>query len=408
MKKHYGYGGRGIRRHICLTLCLAMLVSLCTSLPVVGAEGEETDTSGFYTFRVTDGTASIVKCDTSASGAITVPSELGGYPVTKIEPTAFKDCTGITSLVLPEGIEEIGLYAFQECNSLTEMTIPDSVTTMGLNPFVLCESLQSIVVSETHPLYSSVDGVLYNKDKTTLISCPGGKEGTFTVPEGVVKIEGSAFAGCHAINEIHFPDTLQELGEVVFMGCSSLKSIEIPDGIAVIRRFSFWDCTSLTEVVLPDSVTVIADNAFWNCSSLEEITIPKNVTAISPSAFQDCQVLEIIYFEGDAPSIHDNSLPLENNLTCYIPYGNTTYEALKEQFPEINWVERLRLGDINGDKTINFQDVQLVLQHEAGIITLSPEQLKASDVNGDGKTDFQDAQLILQYDAGIIDSLEVR
>lgn len=123
--------------------------------------------------------------------SITIPEG-----VTSIEEQTFYSCYSLTSVTIPESVTSIGLGVFADCYSLTSVNIPESVTSIGDEAFYGCSSLTAIDVSPDNSSYCSVDGILYNKDKTTLYVCPGGKTGQITIPEGVTSIESSAFYGC--------------------------------------------------------------------------------------------------------------------------------------------------------------------------------------------------------------------
>jgi hypothetical protein len=140
-------------------------------------------------------------------------------------------------------------------------------------------------VDPLNPAYSSLDGVLFNKSQTELIQCPGGKTGTYNIPNSVTSI-----------------------GEWAFSGCTSLTSVTIGNGVTSIRWWAFGGCTSLTSVTIPDSVTIIWDNAFSGCSSLTSVTIPDSVTSIGTYALSGCTSLKGVYFEGRPPSLCYNVL----------------------------------------------------------------------------------------------------
>ena len=205
--------------------------------------------------------------------------------VTSIGDYAFYDCSSLTSITIPEGVTSIGYWAFSDCSSLTSITIPEGVTSIGNWAFYGCTSLTGIWVGKCNPNYSNDEkGVLYNKEKTRLIQCPGGLSGTYAIPDSVTSI-----------------------GDYAFYGCSSLTSIIIPDSVTSIGNRAFMDCTSLTSVTIPDGVTSIGDYAFSGCSSLTSITIPKRVTSIGDKAFGSCNSLKVVAFLGEKPSINSSA-----------------------------------------------------------------------------------------------------
>ncbi len=215
--------------------------------------------------------------------------------VQEIEGYAFSDCTNLTSVVIGDGVQEIGGRAFSSCDNLTSIDIPNSVQTIGdwafayctnltsviisdsvqtIDNYVFrdCDNLTSITVSETNEYYTSVDGNLYNKDKTTLIQYAIGKTQTsFTIPDSVQTIGGSAFASCTNLTSVIIPDSVQEIGGSAFSSCDNLMSVTIPDSVQTIGSYAFASCTNLTSVVIGDSVQEIGIGAFYICGNLTSV-----------------------------------------------------------------------------------------------------------------------------------------
>jgi len=202
---------------------------------------------------------------------------------------AFSGCAELTSISIPDSVTVIGNYAFG--NGLTSITIPRSLTDLSSLAFYRCESLTSISVDASNPNYSSEDGVLFNKDKTTLIRYPQRKTGTYVIQSGVLNICDSAFKGCKSLTDITIPDSVTVIGHNAFYGCESLTSVTIPNGVTTIEEDTFEGCTSLINVTMPNSITEIGFCAFAGCASLESVTIPSNVTSISSQVFSGCKSL---------------------------------------------------------------------------------------------------------------------
>jgi hypothetical protein len=204
------------------------------------------------------------------------------------------------SYTIPEGVTWIGNYAFNNCTNLTSITIPNSVINIGNDAFEGCSSLTSINVDEDNESLSSLDGVLFNKNKTILLCYSQGKEGIYTIPEGVKWIESSAFDGCSSLTSITIPEGVTWIGSSAFYNCSNLTSIIIPNSVTSIESSAFANCTSLISITLPNSVTSIGWRAFLGCSSLISITIPDSVTSIGDSAFVNCSSLISITFAEES------------------------------------------------------------------------------------------------------------
>jgi hypothetical protein len=187
------------------------------------------------------------------------------------------------------------------------VTIPNSVTSIGNSAFSGCKGLTSINVASDNSNYCSVDGVLFNKDKTTLIQYPGGKQGAYTIPNSVTSIGDYAFPGCSGLTSIDIPNSVTSIGDYAFPGCSGLTSVTIPNSVTSIGEYAFEDCRSLTSVTIGNSVTSIGEYAFDGCSGLTSVTIPNSVTSIGDYAFSECTGLISVTIPNSVTSIGEGA-----------------------------------------------------------------------------------------------------
>ncbi|MDR1028226.1 MAG: leucine-rich repeat protein [Clostridiales Family XIII bacterium] len=352
-----------------------------TSVTALGAvraadaemDGVYTNTAGFK-YTVSGNEATITGYE-GTDGAITIPDFVAGsgteeiIPVTAIGDRAFQgNASTITSVVIPEGVTSIGDWAFFYYTPLTAVTLPDSLTNIGFAAFQLtsleevaipknvtsignwafdqCLPLASITVEPENPSYTDDDGILFNKDKTTLMKYPPAKAGTeYSIPSGVTYIDLGAVRSCTNLTEITIPESVTNIGDYAFDRNTNLNSIEIPSGVTTVGNYAFslcpaltsieipanvktlgyrafqedtglvevailgnteeigaatfYGCASLSSIRMPKSVTSIGDLAFWKCASLVSVEIPAGVKNIGNNAFRDCDKLaEVMIPEG--------------------------------------------------------------------------------------------------------------
>ena len=261
---------------------LAAIFTLAfATLSLTGCPNDpDTGTPGLEFTLINGDTEYSVRAGTVDSGAVIIPANYKGKPVT-----------------------EIGDNAFYYKTKITRITIPASVTSISGSAFSSCSSLTSINVDSGNPHYTSKGGILYNKTKTSVIAAPGAISGAVTILESVTEIGGYAFYHCSSLTEITIPAGVTDIGKSAFSSCRSLTSITIPAGVTSISYGTFWNCSRLTEITIPEGVTSIGDNAFYNCSRLTEITIPSGVTSIGSGAFLGCGSLTNITIPAGVTTI---------------------------------------------------------------------------------------------------------
>ena len=329
------------------------------------ADGMDTEyVDGYYRYTVENGAATIVRCNNSVSGDITLPTKLGGYPVKGVARIAFLNCENITGITISENITKI-----------------ESLTFGGLR------SLKSITVSSKNPAYMSKDGVLYKGEMRELIQYPiANKRSSFVIPDGVdivadgafmcsvnltnitipnsvTEIGVGAFSYCTGITDIAIPDSVMTFGARgfgMFCGCENLKSITIGKGIKNIVPGAFNDCNNLSDITvspennnfsskdgvlfnkdktelikypvgnqrtvysIPNTVKTIGYSAFHESVNLTDITVPNSVTSIGDRAFAGCTGLTSVTLGNGVTSIEDEAFCDCSGLTSITIPGSVT------------------------------------------------------------------------------------
>ncbi len=246
------------------------------------------------------------------------------YGITSISDNAFEHFHNLASVTIPDSVVSIGEWAFSGCASLPSITLPASVTQIGDNAFFQCDSLQYIYVDDANQHFSSINGVLHNKDATVLIYCPDAYLGDYTISSNVITIGEEAFRDCEKLSSVTIPNSVTSIEHAAFLGCDGLTSVVIPDNVTFIDTFAFYSCTNLCSVSISDSISTISDYTFAHCTGLTSVTIPNSIISVGDYAFADCTVLTSITIPDSVTSIGNKafdgctaltSVTLSNSIT---------------------------------------------------------------------------------------------
>ena len=328
--------------------------------------GEEVEKISDYAFTDCSGLTSIIIPNSVTSigydafkGCSGLTSIIIPNSVTSIEPHAFWGCSGLTSVTIGNSITSIRIGFFWGCSGLTSVTIGNSVASIDNSAFADCGSLTSIDVNADNTSYSSIDGALYNKDKTKLVLYPEGKTGVFVIPENVTSIGIDAFQYCSNLTSIDvdaantsylsidgvlyskdemilvrcpqvktgvfaIPENVTSIGIGAFRSCEGLTSITIPNSVVGIENGAFYGCLGLTSITVGSSVESIGNMAFAQCRNLTSITIGKSVTSIKWNVFEGCSGLTEMTVEAiNPPSVDFGSFNIVNRtIPVYVPQAS--------------------------------------------------------------------------------------
>ena len=307
------------------------------------ADGFKESDKIFARWGLTNGTEGLTYSGQTCTGIgaateseIEIASYHNGDPVLYIAIGAFRDCTALTSVKIPNTVEDIGRDAFHGCTALKSIIIPESVTDIHNSAFYGCKSLESITMSNIKKYVGDIgNNTFYGCEALKSITIPYGAtylgDCTFkgcssltsvTIPDSVTTIYSNSFDGCTSLTNITIPDSVIRINSNAFRNCKALTSITIPGGVKTIGSYTFYGCTALTDVTISEGVEFIDYYAFESCSSLTSITIPASVTNFSPRVFLNCGRLKTVIFKGTPTSIA--SAVFENcaSLTdIYVPWS---------------------------------------------------------------------------------------
>ena len=264
------------------------------SMVSVQAYGFEVDGINYGT---SSDTSVYVAQNAKYSGAVVIPATVDWkgktYTVTAIGSYAFQNCSGLTSVTIPNSVTSIEYSAFYNCSGLTSVTIPNSVTSIGSSAFSECSGLTSVTIPNS---VTSIGSYAFQ-------NCSGLT--SVTIPNSVTSIGSYAFQNCSGLTSVTIPNSVTSIEYFAFYNCSGLTSVTIPNSVTTIESYAFYNCSGLTSVVIPNSVTSIGSYAFSDCSGLTSVTIPNSVTTIGSRAFSNCSGLTSVTFPASVTYIGD-------------------------------------------------------------------------------------------------------
>ena len=277
--------------------------------------------------------------------------------VKKIGEQAFEYCTGLSSIDIPNSVEIIFNHAFMFCSNISSLNIPASVTYIGVHVFAGCYSLTSITADAGNPAYTSLDGVLFSKDMTTIVACPGGKEGSYFIPESVKTIDYSAFSYCKKLTSVIIPESVAFIGVSAFTNCESMISIIIPPKVTSIPYNTFNYCINMISVTIPASVAVIGESAFGLCNSLSEIInynpepqfIEQN--AFDEEIFTSCK----LFVPAEAENAYRNAEVWSEFMQIIALNTYITIEFNKNEIYMLNGATTQILATVTGSETVEWK-----------------------------------------------------
>jgi hypothetical protein len=185
-----------------------------------------------------------------------------------------------------------------------------------------------------------------NKSQSTIVLCPPGKSGAFSIPDGIAVVGASAFAGCYGLTQVTIPESVTDISNTAFYYCTGLTSVRFGREVVSIGSEAFEYCTNLVELLIPNSVTTIGSFAFFNCSKLIRVFVGSGLAQISYGAFEQCSRLQEMYFAGNAPTVDNNYIFYGDPAIAYYFAGTTGWGSTLANIPAVLWNPQMQTSGL--------------------------------------------------------------
>ena len=305
------------------------------------------------------------------SGSDGTDTNTSNYPSNTLPTFSFYKSTGNTTLKtikLPNTVTSIGFWAFNKCTGLNNITLGNSLSSIN-GAFGQCSGVTNFSVQADNNNFVAIDGVLYNKDITSIVLYPQGKSGNFIMPSSIVNMVHGAFYNCSGLTgSLTIPNDVTSISSNDFYGCSGLTSIIIPNSVTTIGSWAFTYCSSLTSIIIPNTVTSIGSSAFRDCTNLTSVYIGNSVSSIGDVAFMNCtKINHITVICNNPPTILANTfMGVAKNILLEVPLGKSGLYASTNY-----WSDFLNVGEITvtsiGDAS-EFKNLTKVYSSDCHII----------------------------------------
>ena len=363
--------------------------------------GTITDEKNNITYKTNGKYLTLVKCDPSTSGQINIPDMIDDLPVKRIGGGAFKGCSQITGVSIPDTVLSIGYTAFYECDKLKTISLGKKLEEIGSQAFYKCLSLEKIDIPD------SVSSISYD----AFIQCENLK--SLTLGKGITEIKANTFSNCRSLEKVVIPDSVTYIGNGAFLGCN-LTSVKLSKNTKIIDGFAFGNNTRLKSITFPSSVETIGFKAFCCCNSLESVICDKNVSKIDITAFYSCANMKSLTIKNPVCNFtfgmrNDPITIDELNANGYAPitdhivikgYTNSTAETVAQKYG-FRFSALPTYGDPTADGKINSVDASEILsiyaKNAQNKSKPSSDDLECCDINKDDAVNAVDASYILAY-----------
>ena len=305
-------------------------VTIPTSVTAIGNDSFYAATA-LTSITIPDGVTSIGNNTFSSAtklARVSLPTSLRTIGISAFANTSLGDEVS-GSLLIPEGVTSIGANAFSGAMNLVSISLPSTLGTLGDGAFSGTQSLEQITVADANGVYSSVEGVLFNKDRTTLITYPVRKSNTsYVIPTGVKNISQGAFYAATTLTSVTIPDGALSIGDNAFFA-SSLTSVTIPSSVTSLGTSAFYNSSALATVTLGSGLLRLGSYVFGNCAALTSITIPPNVTTIEDSAFAGATSLSTVSIPASVTALGMGVFTGDTGLTSItVDSANANYSSI--------------------------------------------------------------------------------